>query len=277
MRGKICDPAVPPPMVCAMRAAELVETEVPERFVPGVRAVAGLVADERYLGALIFGSVARGTAVEASDLDVRVLVSEDNPCLALNHPRIGCVKLDITFRSLRQLEQELDQEIAGGRRPPMIAEALILFDKTGCLDELKARADAIRAPAHDPADARLDHFMLYHANDKVERALEDDPASALWSMHATVNDVIGIHYRIRGRFKVSSKKLLADLDDWDAPLADLLRRFVGEADARRKFGVWSAIGDHVSAELGGRLPIEENVCGCAVCAADVAALQNAAV
>jgi hypothetical protein len=37
-------------------------------------------------------------------------------------------------------------------------------------------------------------------NDKVERALDDDPASARWSMHATVNDVIGIYYRIHGRF-----------------------------------------------------------------------------
>lgn len=94
-------------------------------------------------------------------------------------------------------------------------------------------------------------------------------------MHATVNDVIGIHYRVRGQFKVSSKKLLVDLDRWDAPLADLLRRFVCEDEPQRKFEVWSAIIDHVSASLGGRLPIEDNVCGCPVCAADLAALQAA--
>ncbi len=28
--------------------------------------------------------------------------------------------------------------------------------------------------------------MLYHANDKVERALSSDPDSALYSMHATM-------------------------------------------------------------------------------------------
>jgi hypothetical protein len=156
----------------------------------------------------------------------------------------------------------------------MIADAKILFDKTGHLDELVARASAIRAPAYDLGNAKFDQFLLYHANDKVERALENDPFSALWSMHATVNDVIGIHYRIRGRFKVSSKKLLADLDRWDPSLGDLLRRFVGEGDARRKFEVWSAIIDHVSASLGGRLPIEENVCACYVCTADLAALQR---
>lgn len=259
-------------MVSRMSVAELIGADVRERFAPAVRAVEGLAASDRYVAALIFGSVGQGTASAASDLDVRVLVAGDDPCSAINHPRIGGVKLDITFCSLEQLERQLDGEIAGGRRAPMIADALILFDKTGRLDGLKARADAARPPAYDPADAQLDRFMLYHANDKVERALDDDPASALWSMHATVNDVIGIHYRIHGRFKVSSKKLLGDLDCWDAPLADLLRCFVGEGDAGRKFEVWSAIIDHVGAGIGGRLPIEENVCGCPVCAADLAAL-----
>jgi predicted nucleotidyltransferase len=97
-----------------MGTAEVVGVEVPERFVPALRAVAGLAADERYVGALIFGSVALGTAGDASDFDVRVVVGEDNPCSALNHPRVGGVKLDITFRSLRQLEQELAEEIAEG-------------------------------------------------------------------------------------------------------------------------------------------------------------------
>lgn len=246
---------------------------MPDRFVPAVRAVERLAADGRYVGAFAFGSVALGIAGDASDLDVQVLVGEDNPCAAPNHPRIGGVKLDITFRSVRQLEQQLDEQIAEKRRPPMIADALILFDKTGRLDELKARADAVDAPAYDPADARFDQFLLYHANDKAERVLDEDPASALWSMHAIVNDVIGIHYRIRGRFKVSSKKLLADLDHWDTPLAELLRHFVRESDVMQKFEVWSAIIDHVSAGIGGRLPIEENLCACPVCTRDLAALS----
>ena len=262
-------------MVSSVSIAELIAADVPERFAPAVRAVEGLAVAHRYVGALIFGSVALGTASGASDLDVRVLVGDDNPCSAINHPRVGGVKVDITFCSLEQLERQLDDEIADGRRAPMIADALILFDKTGCLAELRARAAAARPPAYDPADAQFDQFMLYHANDKVERALDDDPASALWSMHATVNDVIGIHYRIHGHFKVSSKKLLDDLDRWDAPLSDLLRRFVGEGDARRKFEVWRAVIDHVAADIGGRLPIDENVCACPVCAADLAALRAA--
>jgi predicted nucleotidyltransferase len=249
---------------------------VAPRFLPAVRAVEALAAGDRYVGALLFGSVAEGAAAEASDLDVRVLVADDNPCQAINHPRIGGVKVDITFCSLRQLEGQLEAEIEEGRRAPMVARGVILFDKTGSLAGVKARADAAQPPVYDPADAQLDRFMLHHANDKVQRALVDDPASALWSMHATVNDVIGIHYRVHGRFKVSSKKLLSDLDVWDAPLGELLRRFVSEGGPKRKFECWSAIVDHVGASFGSRLPLEENVCSCRVCAADLAALHATA-
>lgn len=240
-----------------------------------MQAIERLAARDRYVGAFVFGSVAHGTASAASDLDVRVVVAADNPCSALNHALVGGVKLDIAFCSLEQLERQTDEEIADGRRAPMFAGALVLFDKTGRLEELKGRADAARSPAYDPKDARLDRFVLHHANDKVARALESDPASALWSMHATVNDVVAVHYRARGRLTVSSKKLLADLDRWDETLADLLRRFVGEGDAKTKFGTWTTILDHVSAEIGGRPPIEENVCDCPDCEADLAALLDA--
>lgn len=93
--------------------------EVPERFGKALRAVEALAAQDRYLAALVFGSVAAGSASEASDLDVRVVVGEDNPCKNINHPRIGGVKLDITFQSLRQLERQTEEQIGEGRRRRM--------------------------------------------------------------------------------------------------------------------------------------------------------------
>jgi hypothetical protein len=78
----------------SMSVAEaIIGPRVPERFISAVRAVEGLAASDRYVGAFIFGSVARATATEASDLDVRMRVSDDNPCPATNHTRINDVKL----------------------------------------------------------------------------------------------------------------------------------------------------------------------------------------
>jgi hypothetical protein len=245
---------------------------VASRFRPAWDAVAALASDDRYLGALVFGSVAEGTASDDSDLDVRVVVDGESSCASISHPRIGGVKLDVTFATLGVVAGQSEREIARAERRPMIAGAQIVFDKTGELAALVDCANAVQAPAYDPAEAPLDRFMLHHANDKVERALEADPESALYSMHATIGDVLAIHYRVHGRFRVSSKKLLADLARWDAPLASLVRRFVAAPELDAKFDRWTQILDHVSEPLGGRPPIEENLCDCAACRADLAAL-----
>ncbi len=249
------------------------ELEIPARFRPAVRAVEALAAEDRYLAALIFGSVAEGSATTQSDLDICVVVDEENPCRNINHPCIAGVKLDITFRSQRQLEQQTENETRDGGRAPRIAGGQVLFDKTGSLADLKAGADAAQPRAYDPAAAQFDQFMLYHANDKVQRAVSTDPESALYSMHATIGSVVEIYYRTNAYHRVSSKKLLADLDRWGPDLASLLRRFVAVGDVQRKFELWTQIIDHVAASLGGRQPIEENLCNCPVCLADLASLR----
>lgn len=245
---------------------------VSARFQPALSAVETLAEGDRYIAALVFGSVAEGTATGVSDFDVRVVVDDDNACKNISHPRIGGVKLNITFSSLRQLEERTVEETKAGERQPMIAGGFIVFDKTGDLTEMLARANAMQAPAYDPAAAQFDSFMLYHANDKVERSLATDPASSLYSMHATIGSVLDIHYSASGRFKVSSKKLLADLDQWDDALASLLRRFVATSELQPKFDLWARILDHVARSFGGQRPIEENVCGCSLCLADLTTL-----
>ncbi|MDQ6926250.1 MAG: nucleotidyltransferase domain-containing protein [Candidatus Eremiobacteraeota bacterium] len=65
-----------------------------------------MAADDRYLGALVCGSVAEGTATDASDFDVCVVVDDEDACENISHPRIGGLKRDLTFSSLRQREEQ---------------------------------------------------------------------------------------------------------------------------------------------------------------------------
>jgi predicted nucleotidyltransferase len=51
---------------------------IPERFLAAYQHIERLGQYDRYLAALIFGSLARGMTTEKSDLDVIVLVDEDN-------------------------------------------------------------------------------------------------------------------------------------------------------------------------------------------------------
>jgi hypothetical protein len=247
---------------------------LPERFLPAYRHVQYLERNERYLAALIFGSLARGESTEASDMDVKVVVNENNPCANVNHPIIGGVKLDISFGSFEQLKAVTMLEIERRERIPVVAESLIVFDKTGELTALQAEAQHIQPKPVEPHEYQFMQFMFYHGNNKVERNLHSDPITALFVMHVGLNDFLHYHYRLQQRWWVSSKRLLVDLRNWDTALVPLIEQFVATSDVQVKFQFWSAIIDHILQPLGGRQPIEENNCECEICQRDLGTLLN---
>jgi hypothetical protein len=126
--------------------------QAPTRFQPAITAVQLLVEHERYQGAFIFGSVARGDSTNLSDFDVKVVVNQNNPCPNINHPVIAGIKLDITFGSFAQLQTFTHNELERGERIPMLAESIIVFDKTGQLTALREHAQQARPKPYTAAD-----------------------------------------------------------------------------------------------------------------------------
>lgn len=242
------------------------------RFTKGYEAIKSLSAQSRYQAAFIFGSVAEGTSNDNSDLDVKVITSENNPCENINHPTFDDYKLDVTFRSFKQIEEFTENEIKKGEREPNLVRGVIVFDKTGELTKLKKRMLATKPQKYTSKDHQFVQFMLYHANNKVERFLNDDPAASLYSMHANIGEVLKIHFKLNGRWWVSSKNVLRSLETWDKELAQLVKGFVAEASVQEKYTWWTAIIDHVATPMNGRQPIAENNCSCEVCKSDLTSL-----
>jgi hypothetical protein len=249
---------------------------VPDRFRPALEAIERLGEDDAYRAAFLFGSIVRGETTRFSDVDVQVVARDENPCRNINHPVVNGVKLDLTFKSFAQVRAATEQEVARGERVPMLAESAIVFDKDGQLTALRAEVAATRPRPVDPREHQLMQFMLFHADDKVRRHIDADPASALLVMQTTLADVLKMHYRLHQRWWTSNKRLLHDLRAWDAPMADLVERFVTASAPTAKFVAWSAILDHTAASMGGRQPIAENNCACPRCAADLGAFARAA-
>ncbi len=245
---------------------------IPERFLPAYQSIKQLEQQDMYLAAFIFGSLARGETTTNSDVDVHVIVNEDNLCKNINHPIINGIKLDISFRSLNQVRTSTDKEIETRERVPMIAESIIVFDKTGELTRLKEVAKQVQPRVILPVEYQFIQFMFFHANNKVERNLETNTMTALLAMHVGLNDLLHWHYRLQQKWWVSSKRLLGDLRSWDYKLADFVEGFLATSEVQAKFQFWSAIIDHILEPLGGRQPISENNCNCDVCQRDLAIL-----
>ena len=247
---------------------------VPVRFRRAISAIKALEQGQRYEAAFIFGSVAEGTSTAKSDLDAKVIVDIDNPCKQVNHPRIDELKLDLTFLSMPQMRAFAADELSKGFREPNLARGLIVFDKTGDLTALKNSFEGVSAPRYQKVDHQWLQFMLYHATNKVERDLEEDPASALYSMHANIGEVLKIHYRLHARWWVSSKKILPDLRIWDAHLATSLENFLWAREPQEKRRAWQKIVEHVASPMGGIQPISENNCDCEICVVDLSTLES---
>lgn len=251
----------------------VIQVTVSARFAAAYHSVRCLERQGRYLGAFIFGSVARGEATERSDLDVKVIVDQDNPCGNINHPVIDGVKLDLTFLSLAQLRRDTEREVARAARVPMLAESVIVFDKTVTLEELRAWARQATPPRATPVDYQLLRFLVFHTHNKVARALESDPPAALLAMHLGLAELFDHHRRLQGRWEVSSKRLLPELRAVDPPLAALVEAFVATADLHAKFRLWTDIVAYIARPLG-TWADAENTCDCVVCREDLATLLH---
>ncbi len=229
-----------------------------QRFKPAIQKVTSLQKHNRYEAALIFGSLARGGANENSDVDCIVITKEDTDKSIL-HPYIAGIKLDISYSSYTQLEDEFNKTTNKSGREPMIAGCIIVFDKTGRLTELMKRINRVRPMRWTKAMEAEQRFNMYHANNKVVRNLEQDKIAATYSMNMGIDELLKVHYLINRRWWLSNKKLFDDLKSWDKKMYELLKAFLVASTVDEKYKYWDKIYKYVHGQIGGIKPLDDSI------------------
>jgi hypothetical protein len=206
---------------------------LPMCFRPAYQAIQRLEGHERYLAAFIFGSVARGEAIEPSDLDVHVIVNEKQFCRAVNHPILGGVQLNLTFLSLLQFEERTRKEIDQSHRmrPLTIAESIIIFDKTGRLGHMREEAQQLQPRTVSAREQQGLQSMLFSCHEKAKHFLAEDAPTALLVMHIDLISLLLAHYKLHQKWWVGPHQLPADLSIWDVKLAQLVGHFLAAGTA----------------------------------------------
>lgn len=245
---------------------------IPEPFYSVVQKIKSLERLDEYTGAFLFGSVARGEQTSDSDVDIKVVTSRKEACDKVNHPYINNIKLDISFNTKKQILQTTKEELESRKRIAFIAESIIIFDKEGFLQKLKAKATKTKPKILKKKDYQWSKFMIYHAHDKTFRNLETDKATAMLTMGININDILKDHYKLNGQWWVSNKRILSDLDKWDPELAQILRAFALESDVNKKYKYYLTILDYVSTPMGDWRNLEDENCNCKFCKKDLAYL-----
>ncbi len=242
-----------------------------------VQQIMALQCHARYEGAFIFGSYVTGELHPQSDLDVVVLVTAHDSCPSVSHPRLHGIPLDISFNSFESIERYIHKTLSTALpRKPWLYDSQILFDKQGRLHELARWVQQNAKPALHTADDDEDlQLTCYYALTKAQKFVKTEPEVTLLVMQTDLNDLLRRHYKLQGRWWVSNKKLLGDLQSWDPIMYDHLRSFLTAGSVTEKFTAWSHMIDHLLAPIGGRNFAKYiGTCSCNQCNADIAYLRQ---
>jgi predicted nucleotidyltransferase len=221
------------------------------------RVVAELLDEARdhpaVIGALLIGSLGRGTALPGSDVDLLLLLADGRGTERLfrNHERHG-VLVEYHFRDVATAQAQLERE------PTWYYAYLnsrIIYDPTGRLAGLVAFArEHFPAYRATPEQKRRYAFMVDRTQHKLQAAVDAGDALRAGGVASTYAAVIldGLWTaHDRPHLGVSEMWVrLPDLDGFPAELAEHLRTlFLGAALERARAGI--ILCEWIVARLGG--------------------------
>ncbi len=201
-------------------------------------AARGVVA-ERFpdaRAAWLGGSVARGEATAASDLDVTVLL-DGPPAPFRDTLRWRGWLVELFVHTDASLAHYRRADLEGRRQPTMsrlVGETIVLVDRDGSGERLRAEClaevQAGPAPLSDD-DLRLARYRLTAwADDLLAAPAPLRAAAAVTAYGEVLGLLLDVHRRWRGQGKGLAREVLA-LDEPRAPLAGAGRRRSGAAVA----------------------------------------------
>ena len=204
-------------------------------------------------GLLLTGSLARGEGDVNSDLDLYVLV--DRPWRQRRTRWIDGVEVELFLNPVARIGYAMTED-GDTHCAHMFVTGRAIYDRDGAVARLQeTAADLLAAGPPEPAPYEL-LMARYRPADLLAdaRDVAADPAACAAMISLTLWVTLEAHYAIARRWWPKQKRLLADLEAWDAETAALARATLDQAtglDAR--LDALEQLVDRVLRPAGGRL------------------------
>ncbi len=208
------------------------------------------------LGVLATGSRVRGEGDASSDIDLHVLIGQ--PRRQRRNIVVANVEVEMFINPPFQIHRYLNDDRTNGRGVDqhMWSTGRAVYDPQGVIAQLQAEAQRQWEAGPPPIDGD-DWPMRYPPPDTLRDigdVIERDPAQAQIMIGVLLGELIPLHYRLQRRWRVKPKRVLADLQTWDATAAELVRRTCCGTAAER-FAPLAQLMQHVLAPVGGPMPL----------------------
>src|SRR5262249_1507456 len=134
-----------------------------------------------------------------------------------------------------------------------------IYDPLGEVAALRSEAVALWGAGPEPVAASRAWEHRYHPADLL-RDLQDigteDEATAALLIARIVERLLQSHYQLRGRWSQKPKRMLADLQQWDARAVELARAALMAGPLAERRESLERLAEHVLAPVGGLMPLE---------------------
>ena len=211
------------------------------------RAVAFTLAETDPLGIIATGTVIRGEAHPASDIDLYVL--HDAPYRRRVQRFFQGVPTEIFMNPPHAVRSYFPNEHRDGRRftAHMLATGFVVLDRNPVVEQLRAesRGWLARPDELSPADAqRARYAAATHLEDGADTTPVDGAVAALILARA-VTQMLEFWLRSHGRPIPRAKALVSEVTTLDPALGEMVHRFVSAASPTERLDAAQQIGDRV--------------------------------
>jgi predicted nucleotidyltransferase len=208
---------------------------------------------EDLLGVLLTGSRVHGQPMPNSDLDMHVLIDQ------LRRQRRNLVvdglEIEMFLNPPEQIRRSFAERINDAH---MFAFGQAAYDPQGIVAQLQAEARTLwkAGPQNRWPTWRWRYMSADILRDIDDCIAANDVASTNLLTAALVEQLLEYHAIAHGRWPAKCKRLLAELEQWDASTAQLARQALTQADLATRRGALEDLAQLVLAPLGGLMPLE---------------------
>jgi predicted nucleotidyltransferase len=203
-------------------------------------------------GIVVSGTILRGNPAPSSDLDIYVIRRE--PQRQRVQKFFNGVPAEIFINPEKNVSDYFAEEARDARpiTAHMLSTGFTILDSDGVIAGLQVRARQLLQTSPDPSAGTLT-IARYMAATRYEDATDiadTRPETARMILGLAVYAMLRYHFLADHRFIPRDKDLLDVLKTWDAPVADLARRFYGAATLEEALATAEQIADRTIATRG---------------------------
>ncbi|MDP2656651.1 MAG: nucleotidyltransferase domain-containing protein [bacterium] len=201
--------------------------------------------DKNVLGIMVFGSAARDTSDEYSDIDFYIIVRK-----LAKFARIGLIKygipIDIIIEPINETNKYLNEDKNALKRNTshMLAHSAILFQRSASIAKIQAiaKSNLNLKTKYTKEEILMHKYSIDDFLGEVRRDAKNQDSVAFGvDSQLLINNIMELFLKINGDFLRQPKELHARLNDIDKRFGNLVNHFYLATDRQDKIKILSAL------------------------------------